>query len=99
MRPLFVDFPADPACESIEDQFMFGPDILVAPVLHLGQRQRSLYLPAGVGWANAWTGQVYQGEQTVTVPAPLEQAPVFFKEGSLLIKLFQVPGSSTASDY
>jgi len=93
MRPLFVDFPADPGCESIEDQFMFGPDILVAPVLHLGERQRSLYLPAGpagVRWVNAWTGEVYAGGQTLSLPAPLEQIPVFFKEGSPLIKLFQV---------
>ena len=92
MRPLFVDFPTDPGCESIEDQFLFGPDILVAPVLHLGERQRSLYLPAGVSWVNAWTGQVSVGGQSVSVPAPLEQIPVFFKEGSPLIKLFQVAG-------
>ena len=90
MRPLFVDFPADPGCESIEDQFMFGPEILVAPVLHLGERQRSLYLPAGVRWVNAWSGEVYAGGQTVSVPAPLEQAPVFLKEGGALTKLFQV---------
>jgi len=60
-----VDFPADPACESVEDQFMFGPEILVAPVLRLGQRERSLYLPAGVRWVEAWTGQVYPGGQTL----------------------------------
>jgi len=89
MRPLFVDFPADPACESIEDQFMFGPEILVAPVLHLGQRQRSLYLPGGVRWLEAWTGQVYPGGQTVTVSAPLAQIPVFLKEDSRLAKVFQ----------
>jgi alpha-D-xyloside xylohydrolase len=89
MRPLFVDFPADMACESIEDQFMFGPEILVAPVLHLGQRERSLYLPEGVRWLEAWTGQVYPGGQTVTVSAPLEQIPVFLKEDSRLAKAFQ----------
>jgi alpha-D-xyloside xylohydrolase len=92
MRPLFVDFPTDPSCENIEDQFLFGPDILVAPVLSLGQRQRGLYLPAGVSWVDAWTGEVYLGGQTVTVPAPLEQIPVFIKQGSPLIKIFQVPG-------
>ncbi len=89
MRPLFVDFPASPACESIEDQFMFGPEILVAPVLHLGQRERSLYLPGGVRWLEAWTGQVYPGGQTVTVSAPLAQIPVFLKEDSRLAKVFQ----------
>ena len=92
MRPLFVDFPADPACETIEDQFMFGAEILVAPVLHLGERQRRVYLPVGVQWVNAWTGQVFEGGQMVSVPAPLEQMPVFLKEGSSLTKLFQVPG-------
>lgn len=63
----------------------------------LGQRQRSLYLPAGGRRVNAWTGQVYAGGQTVTVPAPLEQMPVFLKEGSGLMKLFQAPGSGEGS--
>jgi alpha-D-xyloside xylohydrolase len=96
MRPLFVDFPADPACECVEDQFMFGPDILAAPVLHLGERHRQVYLPGGVGWVDAWTGQVSEGGQTITAAAPLEQMPVFLKEGSPLTKVFQVPGSATA---
>jgi alpha-D-xyloside xylohydrolase len=97
MRPLFVDFPADPGCENIEDQFMFGPEILVSPVLHLGERERSLYLPAGVRWVYAWTGQVFAGGQTLTLPAPLQQIPVLLKEGSALMRLFQVPAFGEGS--
>ncbi len=47
MRPLFFDFPDDPACTTSEDQFMFGPDLLVAPVLEQGATSRPVYLPAG----------------------------------------------------
>lgn len=58
MRPLFFDFPADAECAAVEDQFMFGPDILVAPVVEEGQRQRRVYLPAGASWTDAWTGEI-----------------------------------------
>jgi alpha-D-xyloside xylohydrolase len=77
MRPLFVDFPADQASWLIDDEFMFGPDILVAPVLASGQTSRAVYLPAGGTWTNAWTGESFAGGQTVEVDAPLERIPVF----------------------
>lgn len=82
MRPLFVDFPGDPAAGGIEDQFMLGPDILVAPVLDEGIRQREVYLPAGTGWADPRTGDRFEGGQTVTVPTPLSVIPVFLREGA-----------------
>lgn len=50
MRPLFFDFPDDPACYPVEDQFMLGPDILVAPVLDEGAASHTVYLPAGAVW-------------------------------------------------
>ena len=56
MRPLFLDFPADPACWEVQDQFLFGDDILVAPVVTEGARERRVYLPAGAAWRDAWTG-------------------------------------------
>jgi len=82
MRPLLVDFHDDANAWDVEDQFMFGPDLLVAPVLNLGQREREVYLPAGTTWTHAWTGDSYDGGQAVEVDAPLEQAPVFVKKGA-----------------
>jgi alpha-D-xyloside xylohydrolase len=89
MRPLFVDFPADPTCQAIDDQYLFGAEILVAPVLQQGQRERPVYLPAGAKWTDAWTGEVFDGGQWIKVDAPLEKVPVFLKEGSELGRLFR----------
>jgi alpha-D-xyloside xylohydrolase len=88
MRPLFVDFPDDPVCEEIEDQFMFGPDILVAPILFEGARERKVYLPASTEWINAWDGTNRSGGQLLDVPAPLETVPVFLKANSPLVDVF-----------
>ncbi len=86
MRPLFVDFPEDTDAWKVEDQFLFGPDILVAPVLHAGAEKRKVYLPAGPRWRWAWSeGQQYRGGQIVEVDAPLEVIPVFIKEGSQVV--------------
>jgi alpha-D-xyloside xylohydrolase len=88
MRPLFFDFPADPACYEVEDQFMFGPDILVAPVLEQGATSRSVHLPAGAEWCDAWTGATHAGGVTLTAAAPLERIPVYLRDRALLA-LFQ----------
>jgi alpha-D-xyloside xylohydrolase len=82
MRPLFFDFPEDPKSWEVEDQFMFGPDILVAPVLFAGARSRSVYLPAGATWRDAHTGTVYNGGSTIEREAPLEVIPLFLKNGA-----------------
>jgi len=87
MRPLFLDFPADPACWDIQDQFLFGSDILVAPVVTEGAREREVYLPAGAGWRDAWTGAPVAGGQWVTAAAPLELIPVYLREGGSLTDL------------
>jgi alpha-D-xyloside xylohydrolase len=88
IRPLFYDFPGDKDAWETEDQYMFGPDILVAPVVYEGRRERELYLPAGGGdagdWADVWTGKRYRGGARITVEAPLEKIPVFSRQGSLL---------------
>ncbi|MCC7145754.1 MAG: hypothetical protein IT443_04855 [Phycisphaeraceae bacterium] len=82
MRPLFFDFPKDAGTAAVEDQFMFGPDILVAPVLAQGQTQRAVYLPAGAKWTDPYSGQVYDGGQTITADAPLERVPVYLRDGA-----------------
>jgi alpha-D-xyloside xylohydrolase len=77
MRPLFVDFPGDQVAWGIDDEFMFGADVLVAPVLEAGATSRAVYLPAGTKWTDAWTGESLAGGVTVTVDAPIERVPVF----------------------
>ena len=81
MRPLFYEFPQDKAAWQVEDCYMFGPDMLVAPVMEPGVTQRRIYLPAGETWKDAYTGQVYEGGQTVTVPAPIDIIPVMLRGG------------------
>lgn len=77
MRPLFFDFPEDKDCAMVDDQFMFGPDLLVAPVLHEGVCSREVYLPAGTTWREAWTDAVEEGGQWITVDAPLDRIPLY----------------------
>jgi alpha-D-xyloside xylohydrolase len=74
---MFFEVPNDPVAWTIEDQHLFGPDLLVAPVLNDKARTRSVYLPAGSTWTSVWPGQEYQGGQRIEVDAPSEQIPVF----------------------
>ena len=80
LRPLFFEFPDDPEAWLVEDQHLFGPDLLVAPVLDYQARTRSVYLPAGSRWTNVWTGQSFEGGQRIEVAAPLERIPVFSRD-------------------
>ncbi len=84
MRPLFFDFPNDEAGVRVDDQYLFGPDILVAPILAAGMRQREVYLPIGTQWTDAWSGQVFDGGQRITTEAPLERIPVYLRAGAQL---------------
>ena len=83
MRPLFVDFPNDPEAWTAEDEFMLGPDLLVAPITSPGARERDVHLPPG-RWTDAWTGDVIEGGRTVGAVAPLEHIPVFIREGAAI---------------
>ena len=81
MRPLFYDVPSDMKSWNIEDEYMFGPDVLVAPVLYAGETERKVYLPKGSRWKNYWTGEVVKGGSSVVVSTPIEQIPVFTRNG------------------
>lgn len=82
MRPLFFDFPDDEITYVIEDQYMFGPDLLVAPVLEAGVASRKIYLPKGSKWKDALTGKTYNGGQTIDYKVSIENIPVFTRNGS-----------------
>jgi alpha-D-xyloside xylohydrolase len=77
MRPVFFDFPEDKGSWAVEDQFMFGPDLLVAPVLDEEARSRQVYLPAGTTWTDVWTDKILDGGQWITTDAPLERIPLY----------------------
>lgn len=81
MRPLFYDFPDDKMAWEIEDAYMFGPDLLVAPVMEAGVNTREVYLPKGANFVESYTGKVYEGGQKVEAEAPLNVIPVFVREG------------------
>jgi alpha-D-xyloside xylohydrolase len=84
MRALFMDFPNDPKIANIQDEYMFGPALLVAPVVDQGSTAREVYLPAGTDWYNYWTNEKLHGGETVTVSAPIDRIPLFVKAGSIL---------------
>jgi alpha-D-xyloside xylohydrolase len=69
---------------------MFGAEILVAPILSEGGREREVYLPAGAEWIDAWNKTVHPGGQRINVPAPLETIPVFLKANSRLMDKFHM---------
>jgi hypothetical protein len=83
VRPLFFLDPLDPALAGRDDAFLLGRDLLVAPVVEDGQRQKDVYLPRG-HWVDAWTDSLYEGGQTVTVEAPLDRLPLFVRTGAIL---------------
>jgi alpha-D-xyloside xylohydrolase len=83
-RPLVMDWRKDPKVKDVGDQFMFGPALLVNPVVKQGAAHRSVYLPAAPRWFNFWNGEQLAGEQEVEAAAPLERIPLFVRAGSVI---------------
>jgi alpha-glucosidase len=82
-RPLFMAEPDNPAVRDLDDSYLVGDALLVAPVLQAGAVRRSVYLPAGE-WYDFWTNERLDGGQTIEVPAPLERLPLFVRAGAVL---------------
>ncbi len=82
MRTLFYEFPEDEKAWEDHQEYLFGADLLVAPVMYKNMRKRKVYLPAGASWQHVWTKEIYEGGQTVEVDAPLEEIPVFARVGA-----------------
>jgi alpha-D-xyloside xylohydrolase len=84
MRPLWWDFPSDgssPAWNT-NDTFMLGPKYLAAPVLELGVRSRTVWLPiCDGGWTHYYTGETFAGGATIHVNAPYDELPLFVRGG------------------
>jgi alpha-glucosidase (family GH31 glycosyl hydrolase) len=111
MRHLALAYPHDPRALGVEDAFLFGPELLAAPVLDPGARTRSLYLPAG-RWVDLWRSSRYReddgglalgqarilpGGRDVTIPAPLAELPLLVRAGALLPLL--TPDVDTLAPY
>lgn len=89
IRPMVLAFPNDSAAAAHRYQYMFGPDLLVAPVYQPGTR-RSVYLPKtadGRPWIDFWKGSAYPGGNLIEVDAPLERIPLYARSGALLCML------------
>ena len=82
IRPMIYEFPNDKKCSRLSDQYMFGSDLLVAPVMKAGAIERDVYLPLGATWKCCNTGTIYEGGQTITASTPIETIPLFTKNGA-----------------
>lgn len=83
MRPLVLNYDQDPAVCQINDEYMVGTSILVAPIVNQGSTQRLVYLPAGK-WLDFWNNAEYSGQQTIMVNAPIDKLPLFIKKDTIL---------------
>ena len=111
MAHLALAFPGDERAEAREDEFLFGPDLLAAPVLKPGATERELYLPRG-RWVDLWRSARYdeqsgaltldrprllEGSRDVTVEAPIEELPLMVRSGAVIPLLS--PDVDTLADY
>jgi len=80
MRPLWYEFPSDPSAYDVDDQYLLGPSLLVAPVVVQGATNRSVVFPAGATWVSVWDASVkVTGGVTVVVDAPLTVIPAYWR--------------------
>lgn len=84
MRGLVMDFRTDLQTADIGDQFMFGPSLMVSPVVEAGATSRKVYLPKGNHWHDFWTGEMTTGGQTIEADAKIESLPLAVRAGSII---------------
>ena len=82
-RPLLLNYQDDPSTYNLDDQFMAGDDLLLAPIMKPDVTRRLVYLPAGV-WYDYWTNKKYTGGTMITVDAPLDMVPMFVRAGAII---------------
>ena len=88
-RPLFLHHEDDPRAYAVETAYLFGRDLLVAPVIEAGRDSWTVYLPAGEPWAHLWSGKIEDGGQEVEVAAPIGEPPVFYRTTAVMRPLFE----------
>lgn len=87
-RPLFLHFEDDRRTYAIQDAYLYGSDVLVAPVWKAGRSEWTTYLPDGTDWVHVWSGKAFAGGKEATVAAPLGHPPAFFRSDSKFADLF-----------
>jgi len=83
MRALWLHHPDDPQAVARGDEYLWGRDLLVAPVVEKGARLRRVYLPRGA-WYDFWTNQRFEGGREITREVDLETMPLYVREGAIL---------------
>lgn len=89
MRPLFYHYADDPTAWTISDSYLFGGDVLVAPILEAGGVRRRVYLPRGSRWLEYTTGTTYEGGQWIETQARLDEIPLFIRDGVTVPGLYE----------
>ena len=87
LRGMYLQYPGQEMSYASEDQYMFGRDLLVAPIVHSGNgapAHREVFLPAGDDWIDYFTGDIYEGGRKIVHECPVERMPVFVRAGSVL---------------
>jgi alpha-glucosidase len=82
-RPLVLNYQNDANTYNLDDQFMIGTDLLIAPIMKPDVVRRMVYLPKGV-WYDYWTNRKYEGGATISVDAPLDTVPMFVRGGAII---------------
>ncbi len=77
MAPLFYHFPEDKTCWEDTESYLFGKELLIAPIMQAGSTTRKVYLPQGKTWVDVWSKQEFEGGQEIEVCTPLNRIPVF----------------------
>ncbi|WNH10984.1 TIM-barrel domain-containing protein [Thalassobellus suaedae] len=83
MRALVLSHQNDINVYNITDQYMLGESFMVCPVTEKGAQTRMVYLPKGE-WTDYWTGKIFEGKQHYNVLCPIDQVPIFIKEGAII---------------
>ncbi|MFN2284516.1 MAG: TIM-barrel domain-containing protein, partial [Anaerolineae bacterium] len=91
LRHMQIEFPDEPNVDTIDDQYMLGADLLIAPVLTSGATSRYIYFPAGRWWALEDVACVVEGPHFVEVAAPLERIPIFARAGAVIPRYVHEP--------
>jgi alpha-glucosidase len=83
MRPLILHYVKDKKVHNLNDEFLVGENILVAPVVEQGKDYRAVYLPEGE-WFDYWTNELIGGNNKIVKEAPLDVCPIYIKAGSII---------------
>ena len=92
-RPLVLEHPHDLTVREIDDEYLLGPDLLVAPVVEAGTTARQVYLPAG-RWHDWATGEAFDGRRWLTAPTPMERIPLYARGGAVVPMWPDAPSST-----